>query len=267
MPTVHELYELWAGDAELRDALTRSLGPRGTDWLFEVFAELGPQPGDVVLDAGSRDAVHAIRLVREHGVRAIALDPLPLHAELAHEKIAAAALADRIDVVEGAIESIPLPDGSVDWVWCRDVLVHVDAQRGLAELARVLRPGGAIVAYVTVATDRLEPEEAASLRGAAALTDDGFDAGRLEAAAADAGLAVRSVERLGSEWRERMIEDGAWNPTDDLLAIARLNRDRRELVDQYGPAAVAAAEGGLLWGIYQLLGKLCPTVFVWERRG
>jgi hypothetical protein len=41
MPSVQELYELWAGDQELRDALERSLDPRGTDRLFEAFAELG----------------------------------------------------------------------------------------------------------------------------------------------------------------------------------------------------------------------------------
>jgi hypothetical protein len=43
MPTVHELYELWAGESELRDALTRSLDPRGPDRPFEVLAALGPQ--------------------------------------------------------------------------------------------------------------------------------------------------------------------------------------------------------------------------------
>ena len=37
------------------------------------------------------------------------------------------------------------------------------------------------------------------------------------------------------------------------------------LAAEFGAAAVDAALGGLLWGIYQLLGKLCPTVYVWER--
>jgi SAM-dependent methyltransferase len=266
MPSARELYELWADDAELLEALRGSLDPRGTDWLFEAFAELGPRQGDVVLDAGARDAVHSIRLVREHGVRAVALDPVPVHAELAAARIAEAGLGDAIEFVAGAIESIPLPDDSFDWIWCRDVLVHVDAGRGLAELARVLKPGGALLAYVTLATDRLEPEESARLMGAMALTDDGFDRDRLEAAAQDAGLVPRSVVELGSEWRERMLEDGRWNANDDVLQLARLHRHRDALVERHGAAAVYAAEGGLLWGIYQVLGKLCPTVFVWERR-
>jgi hypothetical protein len=53
----------------------------------------------------------------------------------------------------------------------------------------------------------------------------------------------------------------------DLLRLARLRRCEDALAERYGPEPVAAATGGLLWGIYQLLGKLCPTVYVWQRDG
>jgi SAM-dependent methyltransferase len=247
------LYELWADESKIDAALGRSLDPRGIDSLFETFASLGPRAGDVLLDAGARDARHAIRLVQEHGLRAIALDPLPIHCELARAAIAEAGL--EIEVVEGAIESMPIADDSVDWIWCRDVLVHVDARRGFEELARVLRPGGTLLAYVTLATGRLEPRERAELVDAIAI--ETFDADELEEAARAAGLTLRSVDPLRSEWRERMIEDGTWNAGEDLLHLARLRRGGFE-----GPDAVAAW-GGLIWGIYQLLGKLCPTVYVW----
>jgi ubiquinone/menaquinone biosynthesis C-methylase UbiE len=258
MPTVRELYELWAGDSELGDALNRSLEPRGLDFLFEAFAALGPQAGELVVDVGARDARHTIRLVREHGLRAVALDPMAIHCELARQTVAEAGLDAEIDVVESAIESLPFDDASVDWLWCRDVLVHVDVRRGLAECARVLRPGGALIAYVTLATDRLEPRERAELVDAAAIAS--FDAAEVEAAAEAAGLVLHSVDRLGSEWRERMIEDGTWNPAQDLLQLARLARGD---FAGYDDTTIAAARGGLLWGIYQLLGKLCPTVYVW----
>jgi len=262
MPTVQELYELWAGDSELGDALNRSLEPRGLEFLFDAFAALGPRAGELVADVGARDARHTIRLVHEHGLRAVAVDPVPLHCELARQTVAEAGLDGEIEVVEGAIESLPLADASVEWIWCRDVLVHVDVRRGLAECARVLRPGGAMIAYVTLATERLEPRERAELVDAAAIGS--FDAEEVEAAAGAAGLVLRSVERLGSEWRERMIEDETWRPAQDLLQLARLARG--DFIEHYGDAAVAAARGGLVWGIYQLLGKICPTVYIWERR-
>jgi SAM-dependent methyltransferase len=256
-PTVQELYELWADESKLNDALERSLAPRGVDSLFDVFAALGPKPGQVVLDAGARDAKHTIRLVREHGLRGIALDPMTIHCELARTAVAEAGVD--VEIVQGELESLPFADDSVDWIWCRDVLVHVDAQRGLAECARVLRPGGSMVAYVTLATDRLEPRERAELVETMALKT--FDADQVEAAARDAGLVVRSVDPLGSEWRERMLEDGTWNAGEDLLHIARLRRGGFE-----GPQA-QAAYGGLVWGVYQMLGKLCPTVYVWTSSG
>jgi SAM-dependent methyltransferase len=263
---VQKLYEVWAGDSGLREALAQSLDPRGTDWLFDVFAGLRPQAGDRVLDAGARDAVHAIRLVREHGVQAVALDPLPLHCALARERIGDAGFTDEVEVVEGALEELPFEDASFDWIWCRDVLVHVDADRGLAECARVLRPGGALLAYVTLATDRLDPEETDELVRALALQRASLDGAHLEAAAGAAGFVLRSIERLGSEWRERMLEDDAWDVRQDLLKLARLRRRGVEFVERYGEGAVDAAAGGLAWGVYQLLGKLCPTVYVWERR-
>jgi hypothetical protein len=76
MPTVQELYELWASDGytDLEESLAQSLEPRGTDWLLQTFAELGPKADQLVVDAGGRDAIGAITLAGDHGLRAVALD-------------------------------------------------------------------------------------------------------------------------------------------------------------------------------------------------
>jgi len=247
MPTVQELYELWAAESELREELQRSLEPRGLDSLYETLGELGPKPGELFVDVGARDGKHAVELARRYGVRAVAVDPVPHGA----------------DVLEATAEQLPFEDGSVDWIWCRDVLVHVDVPRALGEFARVLRPAGAAVVYVTLPTERLEPQEAERLAHTCALT--GFSADQIEEAARSAGLTLRSVDRLGPEWRESMLESGNWDAAADLLALARLDRRRGALVEQYSAAAVDAAWGGLVWGVYQVLGKLCPTVYVWTR--
>lgn len=267
MVSVRELYELWAGDSELDAALGQTLEPRGTDWLFDLFSSLGPRPGETFVDVGTRDARHAIRLVREHGLRGTAVDPVPGHVDAAREAVAAAGLEQELEIVEGVVESLPLPDESVDWVWCRDVLVHADVARGLAECGRVLRPGGGMLAYVTLATGLLEPHEEALLVNATALVPESLRADRYGCAAEDAGLALVEEHELGGEWRERMIEDGSWNPADVLLRLSRLRRREAELEAEFGRTALDAYVGGQLWGIYQLLGKLRPTVFVWARRG
>ncbi|KAB7647912.1 methyltransferase domain-containing protein [Polymorphobacter fuscus] len=48
------------------------------------------------------------------------------------------------------IEALALPDASLDRIICSHVLEHVDDQRALAEMWRVLRPGGAIVIMMPV---------------------------------------------------------------------------------------------------------------------
>ena len=253
--TVDKLYgEIWAEDGLVFD---ESLSPRGTDWLFEAFAELGPQRGQLVVDVGARDAKHAIRLVRDHGLRAIALDPVAHHVELARRAVAEEGAA--VEVVEAGIESMPIDNDSADWIWCRDVLVHVDLARGFAECARILKPGGQMLAYVTCSTDALEPREEAWLFDAVAIVPESTDPTVIEMRAADAGLTLHSKTELGGEWRERMLEDGTWSANEALLQLSRMRRSGANLDDP----RVAASAADKVWGIYQLLGKTCPTVYVW----
>jgi sarcosine/dimethylglycine N-methyltransferase len=252
--SVDELYgKFWADE----DRNPEAPPPRGTEWLFDVFAELEPRPGQLVVDVGARDAKHAIRLVQAHGLRAVAVDPVARHLELARRAVAEAGVD--VDVVQAGIEDLPIEDGAADWIWCRDVLVHVDLARGFAECARVLRPGGHMLVYVTCSTERLEPREEAWLFDALAIIPESTQPDVIEARAADAGLTLVSKTELGGEWRERMLEDGTWSANDDLTELSRLRRSGADFDDP----RVAAQAAGAAWGIYQLLGKTCPTVYVW----
>jgi ubiquinone/menaquinone biosynthesis C-methylase UbiE len=254
--SVDRLYgEIWAGDNLEPDAPPA----RGTDWLFEAFAQLGPQPGELVVDVGARDAKHAIRLVREHGLRAIALDPVEHHVELARQAVADAGV--EVDVVQAGIEDMPIEDDAADWIWCRDVLVHVDLARGFAECGRILKPDGQMLAYVTCATDRLEPREAAELFDSVAVVPESTRPEAIERHAEQAGLTLTAKTELGGEWREHMLEDGTWSANEALLQLSRLRRTGADLDDP----RIAAYVADKTWGIYQLLGKTCPTVYAWRR--
>jgi SAM-dependent methyltransferase len=118
---------------------------------LESFAGVGypfaagfVREGDHVLDVGSgsgTDALICARLVGPRG-RVTALDMTPdMRAKLA--ATAAAARFSNLEVLAGEAESIPLPDASVDVVTTNGVLNLVpDKARALAEIFRVLKPGG-----------------------------------------------------------------------------------------------------------------------------
>jgi SAM-dependent methyltransferase len=265
--SVEQLYgELW-GRAEpgFDERVRASLNPRGADVLYERFGEFVPGPESRVLDVGCRSADHGVELVKRFGCRVIGIDPLPLHLELARQRVAEAGMEERVALAAGRIEALPLAGGSVDHVWCRDMLNHVDLPRGLAECFRVLRPGGGMLVYQTFATQECEPREAMRLYSALAIRPENMARAYFEATARAAGFALTLTDPIDSEWRERWMEEGNPGPADALLHLARMRRREAELVRDYGRERYEAAYATDLWGVYQFLGKLCPTVYVLRR--
>ena len=103
-------------------------------------------PGNVVLDIGSgsgTDALIASRLVGPSG-KVVALDVTDaMRRKL--ETNAAQAGVTNIEVVAGNAEDIPLPDESVSVVTTNGVINLVpDKAAAIAEMYRVLRPGGRV---------------------------------------------------------------------------------------------------------------------------
>jgi SAM-dependent methyltransferase len=176
--------------------------------------------------------------------------------------IGEAGLGDRVRFETAAIEALPLDDGAVDRVWCRDMLNHVDLRRGLAECRRVLKPGGGMLVYQTFATDLLEPREAERIFRSMAIVPANMDDAYFEQTAAVAGFAIVGKDPIDSEWRERWGEEGEQKPLVDLLALARLRRNGADLLARFGEEACEVAYGDRIWGIYQLLGKLRPTIYL-----
>jgi len=119
--------------------------------------------GETVLDLGSGGGIDVLLSARRVGPtgHAYGLDMTDEMLKLARQN-AAAAGATNVEFMKGTIESIPLPDASVDVVISNCVVnLAVDKNAVFAEIARVLRPGGRIGITDIVAEDHLTQEQRA----------------------------------------------------------------------------------------------------------
>jgi hypothetical protein len=151
-------------------------------------------------------------------------------------------------------------------VWCRDMLNHVADLRGaFSECARVLRRGGRMVIFHTFATDLLEPREAERLYAPLAVVAESMEQGALEHALSAGGLHLLERDVVASEWREFGEETGERRTSAQLLRIARLRRRPDQLRAELGDEAYEIELADCLWGVYQMLGKLRPEIWIAER--
>lgn len=158
------------------------------------FALADLRPGETVLDLGAGGGLDVILSARRVGPdgRAYGLDFLPEMVELASRHAEQAGVAN-VEFLLGMIEEVPLPDRSVDVVISNCVVnLAPDKRPVIAEIARVLRPGGRVAISDVVADDgyvQSDDGEAWADCGAGAL-------GRSEylELLADAGLVDASIE-------------------------------------------------------------------------
>ena len=247
---------------EVYDLLDRSLDPRGPESM-QALAVTHLTAESRILDVGCRDAAYLIELVRASGASGVGLDPVSRLVEQAREAVRTAELDDHIEIMEGVMHHIPLPDDSFDLVWCRDVIELVeDLDLGIAEMARVLRPGGHLIVFTVLASDLLESKEAQMMLGQnLALVADNLDRANVEAAFRGAGLTVVARDEIGTEWRE-YAEERSQVVSRSFLRLARLRRQRDRIVEQAGADIYAHIESNLHWEVFQFLGKLLPTVYL-----
>ena len=102
------------------------------------------RPGETVLDLGSGGGIDVILSAKRVGPtgKAYGLDMTDEMLALARENQKKAGI-DNVEFLKGAIESIPLPDNSVDVIISNCVInLSGDKDRVIAEAFRVLKPGG-----------------------------------------------------------------------------------------------------------------------------
>jgi arsenite methyltransferase len=120
------------------DAVAASLGCGNPTALAEL------KPGETVLDLGSGGGIDVLLSARRVGPtgKAYGLDMTDEMLALARENQRKAGVRN-VEFVKGEIESIPLPDNSVDVIISNCVInISADKDKVLEEAFRVLRPGG-----------------------------------------------------------------------------------------------------------------------------
>jgi demethylmenaquinone methyltransferase / 2-methoxy-6-polyprenyl-1,4-benzoquinol methylase len=116
-------------------------------WRRFLVSRVECRRDDSVLDVATGTAAVAIELVRQKCCRVVGIDQSPEMLAGAQARIEAASLSDRITLIEGGAEKLPFPDGAFDALTFTYLIRYVeDPGVTLAELARVVRPGGVVAA-------------------------------------------------------------------------------------------------------------------------
>lgn len=145
MPEAQQVRQMFAGIADRYDRANRVLS-MGVDvgWRHAAVRTAGLQPGEKVLDvcAGTGDLAAALRSA---GADVIGSDFCPEMLRHALEK-RSDEHRDGLNYVAGDAMRLPFADDAFDLATVAFGIRNVeDPQAGLAEMARVVRPGGRVV--------------------------------------------------------------------------------------------------------------------------
>jgi ubiquinone/menaquinone biosynthesis C-methylase UbiE len=124
----------------------------------EVVRSLAPASGECVVDLGAGMGAATVEAARS-GATVVAVDPMPYMRRILRLRRGWQRHRAAIRVVDGAAESIPLDDASVDALWTVNTIHHWTERDGASrELARVMKSGGRVLLVDEDFDDPSHPE-------------------------------------------------------------------------------------------------------------
>jgi demethylmenaquinone methyltransferase/2-methoxy-6-polyprenyl-1,4-benzoquinol methylase len=132
-----------------------SMGQNGR-WRRAMIDRIVPSSPGMVLDVASGTAGVALQLASRTSADVVGLDLTEGMLARGQRNVAEAGLSKRIQLVAGRAEQLPFPDGAFDALTFTYLLRYVDdPQATLCELARVVKPGGAVASLEFLAPPSL----------------------------------------------------------------------------------------------------------------
>lgn len=187
--------DAYAGDAA-RWLLGERFHPGGARLTSRLARALAVGPGRLVVDVASGRGASTVQVARETGCEAIGVELAPASVEIARAAARRAGLADRARFVEGDAESLPLDDAIADGVICECALcTFPDKLRAVAEIARVLAPGGVLALSDVIAERERLPDELRTLEAWVSCLADARPLQEIEGMLCEASLVPVLVER------------------------------------------------------------------------
>ena len=217
-----------SGDAELYDDThvvfleklwgEGYLSPGGAREVARVLEGLD-LTGLTVIDIGCGAGGITAALARDHGAaHVIGLDVEETVCAVARRRAEAEGVADRVEIRRVDPGPMPIRDGSVDLVFSKDSIVHIEDKHALArDIFRVLGPGGWFAAsdWLISHDDEPSPEMAAYI------------------AAEDLNFAMASPERYRDALEQagfeaiRLVDRNAWYLAEATAELARMEGPER----------------------------------------
>jgi sarcosine/dimethylglycine N-methyltransferase len=251
--------EVWGGEDihvglySSPDEPIREASRRTVDHLADRLGTL--DQSNTLLDIGAGYGGGARRLVERFGCRVICLNLSEAENARNREFNQEAGLDDRIEVIDGRFEDIPLSDATVDTVWSQDAILHSgDRERVLDEVNRVLKPGGRFVFTDPMRSDACPEGVLQPILERIHLSDLGSP-----------GYYLEQADRLG--WVNLGYEDHADQLTNHYTRVLETTRSEQDrLSGKISSQYIAKMKAGLQhWIDGGKAGHLAWGVFLFQK--
>jgi arsenite methyltransferase len=245
------------GHPAVRWLLGGELHPGGAATTLRALELAGVRSGDRLLDVASGTGDSALTVARELRCEVVGLEYGEDVVRAARAAAEAEGLARRVRFCRGDAHALPFDAGEFDAVLCEcSLCTFADKPAAIAEMRRVLRPGGRLALSDVVVDRALLPDGLTGPLATIACVGDALPHAGYERLLAGAGLRV-----IATESHDEAAAALALRVEDRLRGARVLGLDRpdvapfgiAEAIELAGLARAAIAAGALGYAIFAAL--------------